>query len=306
MNAGPTSETRPVQKLASCRLFRAASRRSRWLARSTIGSAGRRSRHGPSVLGAVLVAIGLFIAMLAILQNSFAASRVTVEERQRVISTGLYGLVRHPMYLGLLIMMIGAPLALDSFWGLVLIVPALVVVRHPDPRRGEAASAELTGYDYYADKVRAPVGAVRVVTARAAAATTSKSQRREGIMKTAIQTAATSVIGLGVFLLMVFLPAGTFDYWRGWAFIAVFAAATLIPSVVSGRNESGRTQTAHAGGARRRDPAAAEDHHHVRIPLDGGDDRGERTGLSLRMVVGACGGLGRSATYWSVPGYSSR
>src|SRR5690349_11932125 len=50
-------------------------------------------------------------------------------------------------------------------------------------------------------------------------------------MRTAIQAMATSIIGFGVFLLLVFLPAGTFDYWRGWAFIAVFAAATTIPSV---------------------------------------------------------------------------
>src|SRR5882757_3246274 len=50
-------------------------------------------------------------------------------------------------------------------------------------------------------------------------------------MKTAIQAAATSIIGFAAFLLMVFWPAGTFDYWRGWAFIAVFAAATTIPSI---------------------------------------------------------------------------
>ena len=50
-------------------------------------------------------------------------------------------------------------------------------------------------------------------------------------MKTAVQAALSSVIGLAVFGLLVFVPAGTFDYWRGWAFIAVFAAATLIPSV---------------------------------------------------------------------------
>src|ERR1043166_2965464 len=50
-------------------------------------------------------------------------------------------------------------------------------------------------------------------------------------MKIAVQTVTSSIIGLGVFLLLVFLPAGTFDYWRGWAFIAVSAAATLIPSV---------------------------------------------------------------------------
>src|SRR6201991_4168735 len=50
-------------------------------------------------------------------------------------------------------------------------------------------------------------------------------------MKTALQSAATSIIGFAAFLLMVFWPAGTFDYWRGWAFIAVFAAATMLPSL---------------------------------------------------------------------------
>ena len=49
-------------------------------------------------------------------------------------------------------------------------------------------------------------------------------------MKTLVQAAITSAIGFAVFGLLVFLPAGTFDYWQGWAFIAVFAAATLIPS----------------------------------------------------------------------------
>ena len=50
-------------------------------------------------------------------------------------------------------------------------------------------------------------------------------------MRTAVQAAISSIIGVAAFLLMVFWPAGTFDYWRGWAFIAVFAAATTIPSI---------------------------------------------------------------------------
>src|SRR6185369_3792459 len=50
-------------------------------------------------------------------------------------------------------------------------------------------------------------------------------------MKTTIQAVTTSIIGFAVFLLLVFLPAGTFDYWRGWTFIVVFALATMIPSV---------------------------------------------------------------------------
>ena len=51
-------------------------------------------------------------------------------------------------------------------------------------------------------------------------------------MKTLVQAGSYSLSsGWSSFGLLVFWPAGTFDYWRGWAFIAVFAAATLIPSV---------------------------------------------------------------------------
>ena len=69
--------------------------------------------------------------MLVVIQNSYAAATVRVEAEQTVVTTGLYGLVRHPMYVGALIMMIGTPLALDSYWGLVTIVPALVALGLP-------------------------------------------------------------------------------------------------------------------------------------------------------------------------------
>ena len=61
--------------------------------------------------------------MLVVVQNSYAAANITVEPDQKVVSTGLYGLVRHPMYFGGLLMMLGIPLALDSYWGLVVLLP---------------------------------------------------------------------------------------------------------------------------------------------------------------------------------------
>src|SRR6202044_1656158 len=63
-----------------------------------------------SVIGDVLVAVGLGLAMLVIVQNSYAAANVTVEAGQRLVSTGLYGLVRHPMYTGNVVLMLGIPL----------------------------------------------------------------------------------------------------------------------------------------------------------------------------------------------------
>src|SRR5512138_1541433 len=82
-----------------------------------------------SLAGAVLVALGLFMNVLVFRENSYGAANITVEEKQPVISTGPYALVRHPMYAGVLVMILGIPLALGSWWGLVvlaLLIPGLV------------------------------------------------------------------------------------------------------------------------------------------------------------------------------------
>ena len=78
-----------------------------------------------SVIGLVLVAVGLTIAMLVTIQNGYAAANVKVESGQQLSSTGWYGFVRHPMYFGNVILMIGIPLALGSYWGLLSSSPAL-------------------------------------------------------------------------------------------------------------------------------------------------------------------------------------
>ena len=81
-----------------------------------------------TVIGDMLVAVGLSVAQLVVIQNGYAAANITVESEQTLVSTGLYGLVRHPMYAGTVVMMIGIPLALDSYWGLVFVIPALFVL----------------------------------------------------------------------------------------------------------------------------------------------------------------------------------
>lgn len=153
MRAGPTAERRPAQRFASIgylllfvlvAVVSALDHRFGW---STVPTS-------VVVLGLVLVTVGLGIAMSVILVNSYAAATVTVEADQRVVSTGWYGFVRHPMYFGVLIMFIGSPLALDSLWGLAVLVPGLVVfaVRILDEEK--LLRGELTGYDEYTEKVR--------------------------------------------------------------------------------------------------------------------------------------------------------
>ncbi len=107
------------------------------------------------VLGNVLVAGGLYLTFVVLRQNRFAASTVEIMAGQRVISTGLYGIVRHPMYFGALVMSLGVPLALGSYWGLliVLVVVPVLALRIIDEEN--MLVGELPGYDDYRNKVRA-------------------------------------------------------------------------------------------------------------------------------------------------------
>lgn len=153
MRAGPKAETRPVQKLV------AAGITILYCAQLVFSALDHRFGWSPvppalSLIGDALVVIGLGIAIFTVNQNSYAAATITVEESQTVISTGLYGIVRHPMYMGALIMMTGIPLALGSYWGLAVLVPVAIVfaVRIADEEK--LLNQELEGYRDYLDKVR--------------------------------------------------------------------------------------------------------------------------------------------------------
>lgn len=82
---------------------------------------------GLVVVGDVLVAAGFYGIFLVYRENSFAAATVGVVENQKVISSGPYAVVRHPMYAWALLWVLGTPLALGSYWGLIAFV-ALVPI----------------------------------------------------------------------------------------------------------------------------------------------------------------------------------
>jgi protein-S-isoprenylcysteine O-methyltransferase Ste14 len=106
------------------------------------------------VLGDVLIAAGIGMAMLVIVQNNYAAATVTVETGQSVASRGLYAFVRHPMYVGNVIMMVGIPLALGSYWGLLLVIPGVLVLVSRILDEEKMLSYELAGYREYTQRVR--------------------------------------------------------------------------------------------------------------------------------------------------------
>lgn len=107
-----------------------------------------------SLVGEALIVLSFLFIFWVVKVNSFAASTIQVVEDQRVISTGPYAYVRHPMYSGALLLLIGMPLALGSWWALILIAPFMPVLvwRILDEER--FLSRNLTGYSEYTGTVR--------------------------------------------------------------------------------------------------------------------------------------------------------
>jgi len=107
-----------------------------------------------AIAGDVLVALGFLIIFFVYKENTFASATIELAPEQKVISTGLYALVRHPMYMGALFLFVGIPLALGSWWGLLgfaLMTPALIW-RSFDEEKFLAKN--LRGYVEYKNKVR--------------------------------------------------------------------------------------------------------------------------------------------------------
>ncbi len=107
-----------------------------------------------ALAGDVLVALGFLAISFVFKENSFTWATIELATDQKVISTGPYAVVRHPMYAAALVMLLGIPIALGSWWGLLVIVaiaPALVW-RLIDEEHFLASN--LPGYVEYQRKVR--------------------------------------------------------------------------------------------------------------------------------------------------------
>jgi protein-S-isoprenylcysteine O-methyltransferase Ste14 len=152
MQAGPAAESRPLQKIIITFAFvsmgamivvSAVDFRFGW---SSVPAA-------VSIVGDVLVGVGLLIAMITTIQNGYAAANIKVESDQTVVSTGVYSVVRHPMYFGNVVMMVGVPLALGSYWGLLFVIPGLAVLATRILDEEKVLALELTGYSDYTQQV---------------------------------------------------------------------------------------------------------------------------------------------------------
>jgi protein-S-isoprenylcysteine O-methyltransferase Ste14 len=101
------------------------------------------------------IIVASFLAIFWVFKtNSWAASNIRVEAGQKVIDTGPYAYVRHPMYAAAVWLFVGIPLALGSWWTIVLVIPFMPVLlwRLLDEER--ILARDLRGYTEYTERVR--------------------------------------------------------------------------------------------------------------------------------------------------------
>ncbi len=106
------------------------------------------------IMADVIVFLSYIVFFLVLKENSYASRIIEVEKGQKVISTGPYATVRHPMYSGVMLLFLFTPLALGSFWALIPFIPlpALLVLRILNEEK--VLLRDLPGYKEYCQKTR--------------------------------------------------------------------------------------------------------------------------------------------------------
>jgi len=107
-----------------------------------------------AIAGDVFVALGLLTIFLVFRENTYTSVLIEVSEGQRVISTGPYRVVRHPMYSGALLMLLFTPLALGSFWGVLAVFPMFGAIGFRLLGEERFLAKGLPGYAEYCQKTR--------------------------------------------------------------------------------------------------------------------------------------------------------
>lgn len=101
-----------------------------------------------------VILLGYLLVFIVFRQNSYASRVVEVSDGQKVISTGLYGVVRHPMYVGVLVMFLPVPVALGSWWGLMPMGAITVALVLRILNEEAVLKRDLPGYEEYCGKTK--------------------------------------------------------------------------------------------------------------------------------------------------------
>jgi protein-S-isoprenylcysteine O-methyltransferase Ste14 len=94
------------------------------------------------------------LIFLSMRKNSFASSTVEIQADQRIIDTGPYAVVRHPMYSGGILMFVATPPALGSWWALAAAIPAIVVIVTRLIQEEKLLARDIPSYGEYCKKIR--------------------------------------------------------------------------------------------------------------------------------------------------------
>ena len=106
------------------------------------------------IISNILVVVGFFVVFLVFKENSFTSSIIEVDKEQKVISTGPYSVVRHPMYSGATIILTFTPISLGSYWGLLIVIPLIFIIILRLLNEEKYLSVNLEFYKEYCQAVR--------------------------------------------------------------------------------------------------------------------------------------------------------
>jgi len=153
VHAGPGAETQKSQKIGQ--LFATGAFLSTLIVPALDHRFAWSSVSVPLVIGGeFLVILGLSIVFRVFKENTFASATIEIANNQHVVCTGPYSAVRHPMYVGALIMLLGIPLALGSLWGLITILPMTMFIVQRICDEEKLLARNLRGYLEYRNQVR--------------------------------------------------------------------------------------------------------------------------------------------------------
>lgn len=106
------------------------------------------------IIASVVLFIGYALYAEVLRENVYLSRVVEVQEGQRVIDTGLYGIVRHPMYFAVTLLYLSIPLVLSSWWALIVISPCMVLLALRIKNEEQVLHKGLLGYTDYTKRVR--------------------------------------------------------------------------------------------------------------------------------------------------------
>lgn len=107
-----------------------------------------------SGLANIFVVSGFLIVFLVFRENSYTSAIIEVDPSQTVVSTGMYAVVRHPMYLGAILMLVASSVALGSYWSLLSVAALTVSIIVRLLGEETFLLKNLAGYGAYCKKVK--------------------------------------------------------------------------------------------------------------------------------------------------------